>query len=88
MAHHDPEASITRYLLTQCCFGGAFGALVGLLVSATNVAGIGTLVVGSPLTIVIVMAGAVCTFLPLVVATAVGLLGYHEPRRVRALGSE
>jgi hypothetical protein len=43
---------------------------------ATDVAGVGTLVAGSPLTIVVVIAGAVCTFLPLVIATAVGLLAY------------
>jgi hypothetical protein len=76
MARHDPDVSITRYLLTQCCIGGALGALFGLMLLVTDVAGIGTLVAGSPLTIVVVIAGAVCTFLPLVIATAVGLLAY------------
>jgi hypothetical protein len=75
MAAHDPDASITGYLLAQCCIGGAIGAFFGMMVLVTDVAGIGTLVAGSPLAIIIVIAGAMCTFLPLVVATAVGLLG-------------
>jgi hypothetical protein len=59
--------------------GGAIGALFGLVMVATDCAGLGTLIAGSHswAAMAIFLGGTVITFLPLVVATAIGILAYR-----------
>jgi hypothetical protein len=70
-------SQIPRYLLAQCFLGCLAGLIVVVILLATNTAGIGTLVAASsePIgAIAILVAGSLMTTVPLVVATAIGLL--------------
>lgn len=76
-------SQIPRYLLAQCCLGCIAGLIVVALLLATDTGGIGTLVASSskPVgAILILVAGSLMTTVPLVVATAIGLLGHRSGR--------
>lgn len=72
---------IPRYLLAQCLLGCLAGLIVVAILLATDTGGIGTLVAASsePGRIVaILLAGSLMTTIPLVVATAIGLLAGRD----------
>jgi len=81
-------SQIPRYLLAQCLLGCLAGLIVVAILLATNTGGIGTLVAASSepiLTAAVLVAGSLMTTIPLVVATAIGLLagrgGHYGARR-------
>jgi hypothetical protein len=74
---------IPRYLLAQCFLGCIAGLIVVAMLLATDTGGIGTLVAASsePIgAIVVLVAGSLMTTIPLVVATAIGLLASRGGR--------
>lgn len=75
MADH---ASICRYLVIQSCLGCAVGLGFAAALVALNVGGIRLLLAGEATTTIIFATGAVMTFCPLVIATAVGLLASRQ----------
>lgn len=75
----DRRPSIPHYLLVQCWLGLAVGLLFALIALATDLGGIRSLLVEAPRTsIIIYVVGSVLTFLPLVLATGIGLLPFHD----------
>jgi hypothetical protein len=76
-------SQIPRYLLAQCFFGCIAGLIVVAILLVTNTGGIGTLVAASsePVqTVAILIVGSLMTTVPLVVATAIGLLASRGGR--------
>jgi hypothetical protein len=76
-------SQIPRYLLAQCVLGCLAGLIVVIMLLATDTGGIGTLVAASsePIgAVAILIAGSLMTTIPLVVATAIGLLAHHGGR--------
>jgi len=69
----DRDVTI-RYLLFQVALGCLVGIAFGSALLLLNAANIRSLLAGDITSTVIFFAGAVMTFCPLVVATAVGLL--------------
>jgi hypothetical protein len=77
------RSQIPGYLLIQCLFGSLASLAVVALFLATDTAGIGTLIAASPerwTTLVIFIVGSLTTIVPLVVATAIGLLAWRDGR--------
>lgn len=71
----------SRPLLDRAsCLAAAIGVTFGTAILVGDIAGIGTLIAGTyPTDVLIILAGAVTTFSPLVLATAIRLLAYdHE----------
>jgi hypothetical protein len=74
------RSSVPRYLVAQSCAAAAVGPIFALAAIATDTGQLGTLLADADLTSTIVFViGSGITFFPLVLATAVGLLGSHEP---------
>ena len=70
-------SQIPYYLLAQCFLGCVAGLIVVAILLATNTGGIATLVAASsePVgAVAILVLGSLMTTIPLVVATAIGLL--------------
>lgn len=75
----DHRPWIPHYLMVQCWLGLAIGLLFALIAFAIDLGGIGSLLVGAPLAgTIIFVVGSVVTFLPLVLATGIGLLPFHD----------
>ena len=73
--------SVPRYLIGQALFGVALGIVAGACILVLDVAGLGTLAAGSadpPTSVFLVVLESVLLFVPVVFATAVGLLAYEE----------
>jgi len=74
--------AIARYIVLHSCAGFALGLLFGVAILSTDCAGIGSLVAASAhpaQSTAIFLIGSVTTFLPIVIATAVGLLSSGKP---------
>jgi hypothetical protein len=74
-------SQIPRYLLAQCLLGCIAGVIVVVMLLATDTGGIGALVAASSEPIgafVVLVAGSLMTTVPLVVATAIGLLAQRS----------
>jgi uncharacterized protein with PQ loop repeat len=72
-----PTQAIAPYLIRQCVFGCVVGLLWGLLMVATDTAGIRELLSASPhpaATFVLFLLGSIVAFLPVVLAAAIGRL--------------
>ncbi len=70
------QPEIVRYLLTQCAIGGVIGVFWGVLMLATDTAGLGGLVTGSAnpaSTLIIFLAGSALAFQPIAIAVAVAI---------------
>src|SRR5262245_59065729 len=88
-------SQIPRYLLVQCLLGCIVGLIVAAMLLVTDTGGLAALVAASsePIgSIAILVAGSLITTIPLVVATAIGLLagrsgriGAHRPLAQREL---
>jgi hypothetical protein len=80
MAKANRRDPVVRYLLAQLCLSAAVGFVFGGMMLAADINGIRTMLsAGHPAEAVIVLGSAVMTFLPVVMATSVGLLAW-EPR--------
>jgi hypothetical protein len=76
-AHHKPCPEVARYLITQCWLSPAIGLLFGIALLVGDIGGMRPLVAPSVSSdVLILLAGSVVTFLPLVLTTAIGLLAY------------
>jgi hypothetical protein len=79
MAAKPRYCSVARYLWLQAAFGCAVGAGFPFLLWATNTGEFGSLLSRADAgTLVIVVVSSMVTFCPLVLATAIGLLGFHD----------
>ncbi len=77
MEHHDQPQAIVPYLMTHCVLGCVIGLFWGLLILATNTAGLRELLGSSPYpaaTLVLFLLGAIISILPIVLAAAIGRL--------------
>lgn len=75
----NQRPSIPHYLMVQCWLGLAIGSLFALIAFATDLGGIGSLLAEAPrASTIIFVVGSVLTFLPLVLATGIGLLPFHD----------
>src|SRR5262245_29263750 len=77
MERNDAGPSIVRYLADHCAFGVGVGVLILLALLAFDTAGIRTLVAASSdvfATTMILLVGSLITVMPMVLATAIGLL--------------
>ncbi len=77
MERKTPQPDIVCYLLTHCVIGGVVGICWGILMLATDTAGLGALVRGSAQpasTLIIFLAGSALTFQPIAFAFAIACL--------------
>ncbi len=77
MQQKEPTQSVVRYLAAHCVTGCIAGLTWGLLVLATDTAGIRELLSASSYPIanlVLFLLGSVVAFLPIVLAAAIGSL--------------
>ncbi len=75
--HKDKDGSIPRYLLVNCVIGCVAGLFWGLVMIATNTAGLAALVSASSdpaAAYAIILAGSAAVMTPLGFAAAVGAL--------------
>ena len=74
---NKPTKAMASYLMTQCVLGCLIGLVWGLLIFATDTAGIRDLVSASSYpaaTFVLFLLGSIIAILPVVLATAIGRL--------------
>lgn len=77
----EKSSKIPRYLLVQCLVGCLAGLLIVAVILWTDTGGVGSLIAASsePLTVLaILVVGSLTTTVPLVVATAIGLLAWQD----------
>ena len=73
----EPTEALAPYLITQCVLGCMIGLIWGLLILATDTAGIRDLLAASSYpaaTFVLFLLGSIIAILPVVLATAIGRL--------------
>jgi hypothetical protein len=79
MAPQACPSSIPRHLVVQCWLGLAIGLLFAILMYATDLGGIGSLLaMVEPTATLIFLVGSAVVFVPFVVATAIGLLALED----------
>ena len=81
MACKEASPSIARYLAIHSLLGGVIGVLGLAALLATDTAGIRTLIAASHdrlMILAILLAGSVITVMPMVLATAIGLLARRD----------
>jgi NhaP-type Na+/H+ or K+/H+ antiporter len=74
---NEPTKAMASYLMTQCVLGCVIGLVWGLLILATDTAGIRDLLSASSYpaaTFLLFLLGSIIAILPVVLATAIGRL--------------
>src|SRR5262245_1780102 len=82
MERSNPGPSIGRYLVVHSALGAGIGVAIVVALLAFDIAGIRTLVAASTdvfPTMMILLIGSLTTVMPMVIATAIGLLA-HDAR--------
>jgi hypothetical protein len=83
MERRKPELDLARYLLTQCIVGGITGLVWGIVMLATNAAGLGGLVSGSSqpaMNAALFLTEAALIFMPVAVAVSIASLAAKDDR--------
>jgi hypothetical protein len=76
-SEHPPDLAF--YLVVQAALGVGIGLLFALIVYATDLNGLGSLLASAgPVATLIFFLSSAMTFAPFVVATAIGLLGFDN----------